>query len=434
MNISKIIWSVAVLFITATLKAQSDTEQAAPKYQKEIDKLIKNDQVSKAFQFIKDFDQETINNQIKLTEIEAPPFKEHKFGKPKLFAQLLNEYGADSVWVDEIGNVIGLKKGTERQKVLAFAGHIDTVFPEGTDVTVKHSGDTLYAPGIADDGRGLTTVLTVLKTLSENKIETANDILFIGNMGEEGLGDLRGMKALFGEDGPKIDAFISIDGTGVNRIVNGGLGSHRYKVTFNGPGGHSWGSFGLANPAHAMGEAISIFVKNADEFTKEGSKTSYNVGRMNGGTSVNSVPFSVWMEVDMRALDPERLNTIDHILQEAIKEGVAQQNEIRRLGDPVTVDVEMIGDRPSGHTAKETPLVQRGIAANTAMGAKAVLGTGSTDANIPISLGIPAITLGGGGVAGGGHSLHEWFLNKEGYKGIQRTLLVVLAEAGMKTK
>lgn len=431
MKTFKIILFLFSFLLISALNAQPNEEQPQSKYQKEISKLIKQSKVSQALQFIKDFDEQTIKNQIDLTEIEAPPFKEHKFGRPKLFADLLTEYGVDSVWIDDIGNVIGLKKGTERKKVLAFAGHLDTVFPEGTDVKARHSGDTIYAPGIADDGRGLTTVLTVLKAITENDIKTKDDILFIGNVGEEGPGDLRGMKELFSERGPKIDAFISIDGTGMDRIVNGGLGSHRYKVTFKGPGGHSWGSFGLANPAHAMGEAISVFVKNANEYTKTGSKTSYNVGLVEGGTSVNSVPFEVSMTVDMRSLDPDRLNTIDNILQEAIKEGVAQQNEIRRLGDPVTVDVEMIGNRPSGHTDPETTLVQRSIAANAEMGAKAILSTSSTDSNIPISLGIPAITLGGGGVAGGAHSLDEWFLNKDGYKGIQRTLLVVLAETGI---
>lgn len=431
MKLSKYLLFIFLLAVAGPLKAQTKTEKIIPQFEKEVTALHKNPKVLSAFAFIKDFDEQTVKNQIRLTELEAPPFKEHEFGKAKLFAELLNEYGADSVWVDAVGNVIGLKKGTERKKVLALAGHIDTVFPEGTDVSVRQSNDTIYAPGISDDGRGLTTVLTVLKAMTATGIQTKDDILFIGNMGEEGLGDLRGMKELFGENGQQIDAFISIDGTGVSRIVNGGLGSHRYKITFNGPGGHSWGSFGLANPAHAMGEVISIFTKNADVFTKEGSKTSYNVGRISGGTSVNAVPFSVWMEVDMRALQPERLNAIDSILQAAVKEGVERQNSIKRFGDPVTAEVEMIGDRPSGHTDPEVALVQRAMAANQVMETKAVLSTSSTDANIPISLGIPAITLGGGGTGGGAHSLGEWFVNQEGYKGVQRTLLVVLAETGL---
>ncbi len=411
--------------------AQQKSEEPDRQYSKEIKNIIQDNRVKQAFDFIKDFDNQTIDNQIKLSEIEAPPFKEHKFGKPELFKNLLNEYGADSVWIDPIGNVIGLVRGTTRKKVLAVAGHIDTVFPEGTDVSVTHKGDTIAGPGITDDNRGLTNVLTLLKTITEVGLQTEDDILFIGNMGEEGPGDLRGMKELFGTNGPQIDAFISIDGVDINRITNGGLGSHRYKITFNGPGGHSWGAFGLANPAHAMGQAIAEFVQKADEYTSNGSKTSYNVGLVDGGTSVNSIPFSVSMTIDMRALDPKRLEGIDKILHEAVQLGVDEQNKIRRMGKPVEVEFKMIGDRPSGYTAPEIDLVQRAIAANKYLGANAILGTGSTDSNIPISKGIPAITLDGGGEAGGAHSLHEWYLNKEGYKGIQRNLLVILAQAGL---
>src|SRR5699024_4667109 len=247
-----------------------------------------------------------------LTEIPAPPFKEHKFGRGERFAELLREYGADSVWTDSIGNVIGLRKGTQRDSVLALAAHLDTVFPEGTDVTVTQKGDTLFAPGISDDGRGLTTVLTVLRAFDAHNIQTQSDILFIGDVGEEGSGDLRGMKYLFRKDGPEISHFISIDGSNDKRIVNGALGSHRYRVTFKGPGGHSWVAFGLANPHHALGQAITNFVEVADNYTNgEGRKTSYTVGRIGGGKEVNSIPFESWMEVDMRSLSQKRLNKID---------------------------------------------------------------------------------------------------------------------------
>lgn len=400
------------------------------KYRLEIERMSRSKKIRSALNLIKTVDDETIRNQISLTEIEAPPFMESKFGKTKFFSELLIKYGADSVWTDSIGNVIGLLKGTERKKVLAVAGHLDTVFPEGTDVKVTRSNDTLYAPGISDDNRGLTAVLTLLRTLTESGIQTKDDILFIGDVGEEGLGDLRGMKYLFREGGPQIDAFISIEPGSMARITNGGLGSHRYKITINGPGGHSWGSFGLANPAHALGEVISIFTKKADEYTRSGEKTSYNIGVIGGGTSVNSVPFSAWMEVDMRSLSQERLTGIDTILQRAIRAGLQKQNYIRRSGPELTVNVEMVGNRPSGHTPEDDPLVQRAIAGSLFMGSKPQLQTSSTDSNIPISKGIPAVTLGAGGRSGKSHSLHEWYYNKNGYKGIQRIFILIAVQAG----
>jgi acetylornithine deacetylase/succinyl-diaminopimelate desuccinylase-like protein len=404
---------------------------AAQNFKQQIDQLAKAKSISKALQLIEDTDTQTIEDQKTLTELPAPPFKEDQFGRSKRFAELLEEYGADSVWTDSIGNVIGLRKGTKRDSVLALAAHLDTVFPEGTDVNVTQKGDTLFAPGISDDGRGLTTVLTVLRAFDANNIQTRSDILFIGDVGEEGLGDLRGMKHLFRDNGPEIDAFISIDGSGSSSITNGALGSHRYRVTFEGPGGHSWGAFGLVNPHHALGQAITNFVKLADDYTSDGPKTSYNVGRIGGGTSVNSIPFEAWMEVDMRSLSQERLNKIDTLFHEAVQNALDTQNSIRRSGPPLSVNIKMIGDRPSGTTDPNIPLVQRAMAVREHVGKKLYLSTSSTDSNIPISIGVPAITLDGGGAGGGAHSLDEWYVNEEGYKGIQRVFLIIAAQAGV---
>lgn len=401
------------------------------RFEVEIKKLMHTPRVSKALSLIQVHDEQTITNQIRLSEIQSPPFKENMFGKTKVFAALLKEYGADSVWTDAVGNTLGLRKGTQRNATLAVAAHMDVVFPEGTDVKVRRSNDTLYGPGIADDNRGLAAILTILRTLNESGVRTKDDILFIGNVGEEGLGDLRGTKYLFREGAPKIDAFISVEPGEMERITNGGLGSHRYRVTFLGPGGHSWGSFGLANPIHALAQTIAIFTREADAFTKEGLKTSYNVGTISGGTSVNSIPFSATMEVDMRSLSQSRLNEIDTLLQQAVQAGLAEQNKMRRSGPALTVEVKMVGNRPSGETAPGQPLVQSALAATKIMGAIPELGTSSSDSNIPISKGIPAITMGAGGDSGKHHSLNEWFVNKDGYKAIQKVLLVILAEAGI---
>lgn len=398
-------------------------------FKNEIEVLSQNNQVRKAFQFIDDYDAQTIKTLIELTEIEAPPYKEKN--RSDKYVTLLREAGADSVWQDDVWNAIGLVKGSKREKVLAFCAHLDTVFPEGTDTRVRQSGDTLKAPGISDDTRGLAILITVLKAIREAGIQPEHDILFIGNVGEEGQGDLRGAKYLFGPSGPKIDAFISVDGSGFESVTNQALGSHRYRITFEGPGGHSWGAFGLGNPHHALGRAITYFTDEADEFTRSGPKTNYNVGVISGGTSVNSIPFESVMEVDMRSESPESLAQVDTILQRAVRRALADQNKLNRHGPDLTVKVEMIGDRPSGEHPENLAIVQRAIAATQHVGGKPTLRRGSTDSNIPISKGIPAITIGGGGFGRNAHSLDEYFINKEGPKGIKRALLIVLAEVGI---
>lgn len=426
---------IGILFLLVLFSGCETTEKSEPEvvtteedFIQEIKILTKNTQLKEALIFLEESDEQTIKDQKDLTEIPAPPFGEET--RSKAFAKYLAKYGADSVWIDEVGNAIGLRKGTERKNVLALCAHLDTVFPAETDVKVKVKGDTLSAPGISDDSRGLTTILAVLRAIEKAAIEVKDDILFIGNVGEEGVGDLRGMKHLFRDNGPKIDSFISIDGTGVERITNGGLGSHRYKVTFKGPGGHSWGAFGLSNPHHAAARAIIHFVDKADELTRKGPKTSYNIGRIGGGTSVNSIPFESWFEVDMRSISPKSLVELDSIFQRAMHKGLTEQNELKRRGNPMTVEIKMIGDRPSGTISSSSPLVQRALAVAEWMESEPKLRMSSTDSNIPISKGIPAITLGGGGVGKSAHSLHESFINEDGYKGIQRVLVIVTAHTG----
>src|SRR5690606_13713450 len=305
------------------------------------------------------------------------------------------------------------------------------VFPEGPAVTVRVGGAPWFAAGVGDDTRGLSVVLTVLRTMEAAALETRGDVLFVGTVGEEGLGDLRGVKHLFREDGPEIAAFISIDGAEEDRVTHQALGSRRYRITVRGPGGHSWGAFGIANPAHALGRAIRLFDERATAFVATGPRTSYNVGVIGGGTSVNSVPFEAWMEVDMRSVSDERLRGIDAILQASVREAVAQQNRLRAHGDSLTVELELVGDRPSGEIPLSDPLVQRASAAIAHFGFEPRPGISSTDSNIPISRGIPAVTLGGGGVGYGAHALHEWWLDRDSETAIKRTLLVVLAHAGV---
>ncbi len=416
----------ALVATTTPLAAQVPGDPAVVA---EVRSIMEDPRVQAAFRYLEENDAETMQDLRTLTEIPAPPFMEEERGRH--FRARLEEIGVDSSWVDEEGNVIGLRRGSG-EGTLVLSAHLDTVFPEDTDVRIRQVGDTLFAPGIGDDTRGLTAVLAILRALNANGIRTQQDVWFVGTVGEEGLGDLRGVKHLFREGGPAIDAFISIDGLGRHGITNAGLGSYRYRVTFEGPGGHSWGAFGLGNPIHALGRAVELFDAAADGFTSApGSRTSYNVGRIGGGTSVNSIPFEAWMEVDMRSESPEALDAIDALFLQAMQDGLAEANEVRRRGEALTVKVDKIGERPSGEVPEDDPFVKRAIAATEITGGLATLGRSSTDSNVPIALGIPSITIGGGGTGANAHSLDEYFINREGPQGIQRALLILLAQAGM---
>jgi acetylornithine deacetylase/succinyl-diaminopimelate desuccinylase-like protein len=400
-------------------------------YDVEIQAIAERPEIEKAFEVIMQIEPETEADLIELTEIPAPPFNEEERGAR--FAEKLRESGIEDVTIDEVGNVLGRRPGTgtDGAETVALVAHLDTVFPEGTDVTVRREGDQLHAPGIGDDTRGLALLIAMVKAMERANVQTKADVLFVGSVGEEGLGDLRGVKHLFRDGGPKIHQFIAVDGGSTERVLNHALGSHRYRVTFKGPGGHSWGAFGLGNPAHALARAIHYFDEEAGEFVISGPRTSYNIGRIGGGTSVNSIPFENWAEIDMRSVDAERLQEIDAILQRSVQRALEEQNDKRRDGDALTVDVDMIGERPSGQVSEDTPLIQRAMAATRYFGVEPELGTGSTDANIPISRGIPATTIGRGGDGEGAHSLHEWWSNKDGHLGIQKALLITVASAGL---
>jgi tripeptide aminopeptidase len=398
-------------------------------YLDEAEALASRPAIQEAFRLAEELDAWALDRLVELTEIPAPPFMETERGIR--YAELLREAGADSVWTDEVGNVIGLRRGRTGARTIGFAGHLDTVFPEGTDVTTRIVGDTVFAPGVGDDTRGLVVVLAALRAMEDAGVETEDDVLFVGVVGEEGLGDLRGMKHLFREGADPIDAWIDVDGGGLERLVSMGLGSVRYRVTFSGPGGHSWGAFGLVNPAHAMSRAVRYFQDVADTLTRSGPRTSYNVGVISGGTSINSIPFEVWMEVDMRSESPAALSRIESAFLAAMDRGLEGENDLRRDGEPLTVDKAKIGDRPSGEGDPGTPLIQRALATTSVFGVTGELARSSTDSNIPISLGVPAVTIGKGGIGGNGHAPNEYWVNFEGHLAIQRALLLVVAEAGI---
>ena len=407
--------------------AASQTVEA--RYADEARELAGTDGVIEAFRLIEELDDWSLDRTIELTEIPAPPFMEEARGRR--FAELLAEAGADSVWTDEEGNVIALRQGRRGERRIGFGGHLDTVFPEGTDVSVRQVGDTLFAPGVGDDTRGLVLVLTVLRTMEEAGIETDDDVLFVGTVGEEGLGDLRGMKHIFRDWADPPDSWIAVDGGRVARVVSMGLGSVRYRVTVQGPGGHSWGAFGTVNPAHALGRAMSHFQNVADTLTRQGPKTSYNVGRIGGGTSINAVPAESWMEVDMRSDSPESLARIEEVFIDAVERALEEENGLRREGPALTVDMDRVGFRPSGAADPSTPLVQRALATAAELGSEGELARSSTDSNIPISIGVPGVTIGRGGVGDNGHAPNEYWVNQDAHLAIQRALLLLVAEAGL---
>jgi acetylornithine deacetylase/succinyl-diaminopimelate desuccinylase-like protein len=397
-----------------------------------VDRVWNHSAVRMARQFVETDHERTVREIILLNEIPAPPFKEAE--RAKAFAQMLRESGLSEVEIDPEGNVLALRKGTRPGPVVVIAAHLDTVFPEGTNVKVKRDGNRLIAPGVGDNARSLAVLLTLVRALEYARVQTTSDIVFVGNVGEEGPGDLRGMRYLFqkGRYRDRIRSFISIDGAGNGSdIVTGALGSRRYHVAFRGPGGHSYGAFGLVNPGYALAKAIDR-VSNIS--VPSMPRTTYNVGVIGGGTSVNSIPSEVWMDVDLRSETPQQLNRLAEEFVRQVRAAADEENRIRSTAQgKIEVEVKVIGERPSGTTPADSPLVKLAAAAVSRFGLFPTYSTGSTDANIPISMGVPAITLDSGGSGGRAHALDEW-VNVEknaSVRGIQLIITTVLAVAGV---
>lgn len=368
---------------------------------------------------------EMIREQFRLTEIPAPPFKEEV--RAAYYLTLMQDRGLEDAYIDSEGNAIGIRRGNGDGPTLLIAAHLDTVFPEGVDTSIELRGGRYYAPGIGDDTRGLAAMLSIIETLNDSGIQTHGDIMFAANVGEEGRGDLRGIKAIF-RDHPQIDGFVSIDGVRLRRITTGGTGSRRFEFQFSGPGGHSFGAFGLASAIHAMGRTIS---KIADFETPSFPKTTFTIGTVAGGTSVNSIAADAVFALDMRSNDREQLALLEERAKAAAIEAVAEENARWDSGE-ITVDFVLIGDRPAGRTATEDSLVQAAALAFEKVGIELQqLGISSTDSNVPMSLGIPAITIAGGGNGGGAHSPDEWFTPTNSHEGPQTSFLIALAMVGI---
>jgi acetylornithine deacetylase/succinyl-diaminopimelate desuccinylase-like protein len=418
---------LAAIVVAATLTAGTLTAQGPDAA---VQRIVSSPEFKQATSFLDGDHDRFVRELIALTEIPAPPFKEQKRGAAYL--ELLRGLGLSDVEMDAEGNVMGVRRGSGGGPTLAVLAHLDTVFPEGTDVRVKREGTRLMAPGVGDDTRGLALVLALVRAMDAAKIRTAGDILFVGNVGEEGEGDLRGVKHLLqaGRYKGRIQRLVAIDGGEPGPITNGALGSKRYRVAFKGPGGHSYGAFGLVSPAFAMAGAMTRLSRIAVP-TKP--RTTFNVGVVRGGTSVNSIPTEMSMDVDMRSESPAELNRLVESFQEAVRAAVAEENRARSTSEgPIVADVKLIGDRPAGETATNSPLVQTTAAAMRAFGLTPSYNIGSTDANIPISMGIEAVTI-GRGRGGRSHALDEWVdvEKTSSVRAAQVALSVILAAAGM---
>lgn len=375
-----------------------------------------------------------VDDIVTLTEIPAPPFKEAE--RAAAYARMLTAAGLEQVQIDPEGNVLGLYRGTGKPggPVIVLAAHLDTVFPAGTPVTVKRSGTRLSAPGIGDDTRSLAVIAAYARAMKANRVRPATDILFVGNVGEEGPGDLRGVRYLFtrGAYRDRIRGFISMDGTDAARLIHGGVGSKRYRVTYKGPGGHSYGAFGLVNPMVAMGQtAVELYRIPVPK----SPRTTYAASVVGGGTSVNSIPHDVFMEFDMRSEDAGALATLERQFKAVVQASVDAENAARSTREgKVVAELKPIGDRPAGRTPDSADIVRIAAGSIRAAGLTPQLGASSTDANLPMSLGIPAITIGSGGSGGRAHSLDEWIdVEKDAsLKGMGVGLAILLTAAGAK--
>ena len=396
-----------------------------------IRQIMSSPHVTRALRFFETHADAITEEQIRICSVPATPFGEQE--RAEYLSRKFLDLGLTEVEIDDEGNCLGLLKGSSPTPLLVVSAHLDTVFTADTDFTVTRRGEKLFAPGIADDGCGLAALIAIALAIQNEQIPVEGSILFVGTVGEEGEGNLRGVRHLFtkGRWASQIDAFLSFDGPGLDRITNRALGSHRYRVEITGPGGHSWGDFGLPNPVHAIGRAIS---RLAGYPAPKEPRTTFNVGRIEGGTSVNSIPSQASMEVDLRSAAERELQRLDAFFRRAMREAVEEENATRRAGDsPLNLKVDLIGERPTGETRADSPLVEVALEATRVLGITPRLDQSSTDSNLPISLGIPAITLGAGGSSGASHSLDEWYDPRERDLGLKRGLLVILGIVGIKS-
>jgi acetylornithine deacetylase/succinyl-diaminopimelate desuccinylase-like protein len=384
--------------------------------------------VHEAFAWFRSHARELEDRQLEVTAIPAPPWGEAE--RSQWLKGRFEEFGLTEVHQDELGNVFGVRAGTAADApFFALSAHLDTVFPSGTSITVTREGGKLYGPGISDNGSGIIALLAIAGALRDSNVVNAAPVLFIGNVGEEGEGNLRGMRHIFQQ--PKwldaIAALVALDGAGTDTIIAEGLGSRRYEITVRGPGGHSWSDFGVANPIVALARIIDRFSQTSVPSTP---KTTFNIGIVHGGTSVNSIPESAAMRVDTRSASVEQLDRLERALRDAVKQGTAEASG-RKKPEALTVDLRVIGDRPAADLPADAHLLKIIRAVDAQLKNTARIQRASTDANIPLSLGREAIAIGAGGGGGGAHTMNEWYDPAGRDLGLKRILLLTLSLCGV---
>jgi acetylornithine deacetylase/succinyl-diaminopimelate desuccinylase-like protein len=413
----------------------------APAVQQEVARLAASPDVRSAFNWFRMQEPQLVQWQMEMARIPAPPFGESARGA--WLAERFREVGLDDVRIDDVGNVFGIHPGFGRRYV-ALSAHIDTVFPANTPLNIRQQGSRLYGPGVSDNGAGVTAMLGIAALLRTVRLRHALPFVFVGNVGEEGEGDLRGMRHIFSTPRWKdsIAYSVVLDGAGADTIVAEALGSRRFEVIVRGPGGHSWSDFGAPNPIVILAKAIETFTATPVPATP---KTTFNIGVIRGGTSVNSIPESASMKVDIRSTSMAEMERLEQGLRLALNRAIedeTMESQIRsssvsqsvsataKRSPGVNCEVVVIGSRPAGELQPGARILQVIRAVDAQLSNAAQVQRASTDANIPLSLGQEAIAIGGGGSGGGAHTLQEWFDSNGRELGLKRILLTLLALAG----
>lgn len=407
-----------ILLVMATLSARATDNP--------VDKIAQDSHCARGLDWIDRNSSWVTDQQIKLTEIPSPEFGETR--RAEYLKGVLEGLGL-KVSIDKVGNVIGERRGADSGTVILLAAHLDTVFPAGTEVHAKRNGNRIEAPGISDNGAGLAALVGLARALSESQVHTGKTIVLAGDVGEEGEGNLRGIRALVDAYRSRLAAVIAIDGPSAEHITAQAIASRRFEISISGPGGHSWSDFGAPNPITALARGIVQFssVRVPDD-----PRSSFNFGVIEGGTSVNSIPESAAVKVDLRSEDESELARLETVLRDAMQTGVRQEMATTPPGSQqLEVAFRSLGSRPAGKLPDDAPILETIRSVDRYLGNRSRIERSSTDANIPLSLGIPAVSLGGGGKGGGSHTLAEWYDPTGRALGLKRLYLTTLALAGL---
>jgi acetylornithine deacetylase/succinyl-diaminopimelate desuccinylase-like protein len=378
------------------------------------------------FRRIQDADAAILDDQIAIARVAAPTGAEA--ARAELMARRLKAAGLRDVGIDAAGNVTAFAGPRRRDAPVVLCAHLDTVFESREPVHVRRHGIRLHAPGISDNARGLATLATLADVVGAGRLPLTRPVLFAATTGEEGHGDLRGSRHLFDTIASGAHSAVALDGPGDERVVTAALGSRRYHVAFRGPGGHSWGRYGTPNAIHA---AAALVTRLTGYAAYDHTRTALTVSRIGGGSTINAIPAEAWIEVDVRSISDAELVRIDQQVRRATRDAADEENARRRFdASPMSVTLTVLGERPAGEVAPDHDIVVAAAEATRAIGRTPEFAVASTDANIPISRGIPAIAIGGGGSGGETHTTAEWFENSEGSRGVARAALILAALAG----